>query len=319
MFNWVRGIVSLNKKRLQTDDFDLDMAYIGERIIAMGFPASGLESLYRNDFSDVRNYLDSHHGSKYWVYNLCSERSYDSSNFYARVSCFPFDDHSPPEFDLIRQFCIEASEWLNKDPENIVVVHCKAGKGRTGVMISSLLLHMKQYTRASDALKYYGQQRAHDDQGVTIPSQKRYVFYYQQYLALGFSPSVPFQNTPCRVTRVLLRHLPMKYFTRSLVINIDNMKCSEEMHIETQGVNGEPKKDTSDTSLDFDLTGIMPYYSGDFQLSITKQGKPICFLCLNSSFVLSVEEFTKDDIDKFSKNGKVENTFRMILFCEKNE
>jgi len=45
--------VSGKRKRLQDEEFDLDMSYITDKIIAMSFPASGLESMYRNPISDV--------------------------------------------------------------------------------------------------------------------------------------------------------------------------------------------------------------------------------------------------------------------------
>lgn len=41
---------------------------------------------------------------------------------------FPFDDHNPPPFSLIEHFCDDVHNWLVADAENVVCVHCKAGK-----------------------------------------------------------------------------------------------------------------------------------------------------------------------------------------------
>lgn len=79
-------------------------------------------------------------------------------------------------------FCDDACEYLAGDPENVVVVHCKAGKGRTGVMIASLLLKLGEAKNAEEAIKIYGDQRTVDGRGVTIPSQKRYVSYFSTFL-----------------------------------------------------------------------------------------------------------------------------------------
>ncbi|XP_031117351.1 phosphatidylinositol 3,4,5-trisphosphate 3-phosphatase and protein-tyrosine-phosphatase PTEN2A-like isoform X2 [Ipomoea triloba] len=150
-----RHIVSQNKRRYQEGGFDLDMTYITENIIAMGFPAGDMssgffgyvEGFYRNHMEEVINFFETHHKGKYKVYNLCSERLYNASLFEGKVASFPFDDHNCPPIHLIKLFCQSAYSWLKEDIVNVVVVHCKAGKARTGLMICSLLLFLKRYVK----------------------------------------------------------------------------------------------------------------------------------------------------------------------------
>jgi hypothetical protein len=68
----------------------------------------------------------------------------------------------------------------------VAAVHCKAGKGRTGVMICCYLVFSGLCKNTDDAINYYGVMRTTNMKGVTIPSQKRYIKYFETFLKANF-------------------------------------------------------------------------------------------------------------------------------------
>ncbi|VDN36981.1 unnamed protein product [Gongylonema pulchrum] len=91
---------------------------------------------------------------------------------------FEMDDHHPPRLELMAPFCRAVHEYLAADDQNVVVVHCKAGKGRTGVMICAYLVYINFYCSPRQIMDYYSIVRTVNNKGVTIPSQRRYVYYF---------------------------------------------------------------------------------------------------------------------------------------------
>ena len=186
--NFFKRKVSKKKRRIQTDDFDLDMSYITERVIGMGFPATGWQSVYRNSLKDLKSYLDKYHG-EYKIYNLCIEkdRIYPKDLWEGKkVGLFPFNDHSPCPIKLILDFVIDLCLYLTANPNGVAAIHCKAGKGRTGVMIVSYLIFTELFQTSEEALIHYANQRTKDNKGVTIASQKKYIKYFETYLCANF-------------------------------------------------------------------------------------------------------------------------------------
>lgn len=134
----------------------------------------------------------------------CSEKEYDVSLFEGRVLHFPFDDHNPPPLRIMLPLCKKLDEWLSKSPQNIAAIHCKAGKGRTGTIISAYMLHTKLYGSAQVALDAFAAARTRDRKGVTIPSQRRYVEYYEDCLWRGF----PAQDRLVKLNRMIIHTTP---------------------------------------------------------------------------------------------------------------
>uniref|UniRef100_A0A8D0BM09 Phosphatidylinositol-3,4,5-trisphosphate 3-phosphatase n=1 Tax=Salvator merianae TaxID=96440 RepID=A0A8D0BM09_SALMN len=180
-----RRMVSENKRRYIRDGFDLDLTYVTARVIAMSFPSSGQQSFYRNPIKEVARFLDTKHEDHYKVYNLCSEQSYDPKFFHYRVERIFIDDHNVPTLAEMLKFTSSVREWMEQDSENVIAIHCKGGKGRTGTMICIWLIDNNQFENAKESLEYFGERRTDKStsskfQGVETPSQNRYVEYYAE-------------------------------------------------------------------------------------------------------------------------------------------
>jgi len=181
----LRAMVSLKKRRFVDHNFDLDLTYILPNVIAMGFPAEGKEATYRNPLAEVQRFFEYYHPNHFLIINLCSERAYDRSLFGGMVERYPFDDHNCPRLEVISECCGRMANFLSKDEKNVVAIHCKAGKGRTGMMVSCFLLYLERCQTPSDALGLFARRRTLDGKGVTIPSQMRYVDYFHEQLKWG--------------------------------------------------------------------------------------------------------------------------------------
>jgi phosphatidylinositol-3,4,5-trisphosphate 3-phosphatase and dual-specificity protein phosphatase PTEN len=196
------------------------MTYITNRIIACGFPAEGIEAAYRNRRDDIVRFLKKNHGNMVKIYNLCAEPAYQytANSVECAISRFPFFDHNVASLKKMYEFCLDAalflqrieqyhklklefmqqngyqphSKWYqhnleatqerqNKEP--VIVVHCKAGKGRTGMMICALLVFLNMFESEDKARNHYDDQRAKPGtKALTIKSQQRYVKFFEGFL-----------------------------------------------------------------------------------------------------------------------------------------
>ncbi|KAJ0801043.1 putative phosphoric monoester hydrolase [Helianthus annuus] len=305
-----RHVVSQNKRRYQEGGFDLDMTYITENIIAMGFPAGDMssgffgyvEGFYRNHMEEVIRFFETYHKDKYKVYNLCSERLYDASLFEGKVASFPFDDHNCPPIRLIISFCQSAYSWLKEDIENVVVVHCKAGMARTGLMISSLLLYLKFFPTAEESISYYNQKRCVDGKGLVLPSQIRYVKYFERVLTYFNGEDQPGRR--CMLRGFRLHRCP--YWIRPAITISDHngVLFSTKKHPRTKDLSPEdfwfsaPRKGV----MVFALPGEpgLTELCGDFKIHFhDRQGDFYCWL--NTTMIENRKVLTTNDLDGFDK------------------
>lgn len=205
LFRPCRKAVSGKKRRIKKDGFDLDMAYVSPRIIVHGFPAVGIEHMYRNPRFEIKRFMDKHHMDNYKVYNFCCEpgRGYDPSVFHGRVERYPFKDHNTPPLETMAAFANSVKAWLDEDPAHVVNMHCKAGKGRAGLMSCVAMLRTGVAQSAQEALDIYDRERVTNLRGLTVTSQRKFVIFYEKLWRevwgvegdIGTIPAEPLDST----------------------------------------------------------------------------------------------------------------------------
>ncbi|KAL9658344.1 hypothetical protein ABK040_015664 [Willaertia magna] len=304
----LRRLVSKKKKRLEDKehDFDLDLAYVTPRIIAMGYPSEKIESIFRNPLEEVQRFLEMHHKGKYKLWNLCAERAYNKGHFHGRVEDrYQFYDHEAPKFEIMVPLVQSVKEWLDEHPDNVAVVHCKAGKGRTGVCIASYLLFSQEQPSAITSLDYYAKARTKNQKGVTIPSQRRYVYYLERVLNENNKNQI--NNDSTSTTTIMTKGSNLSSDEENIVISDNQEHAPELSHQASQGssiiemVKGNNNNNGNDNGNSLNYT--LPHPKNTClrlkQIIITPppfKESTLNFTVLNSSF----EKF----FDYKKKNGK---------------
>lgn len=72
----------------------------------------------------------------YFFQFIKEDSSYDPGKFEFRVMRFPYPDHSTAPLKTLYTIATAMEAFLHENPKNIVAVHCLAGRGRTGTVVS---------------------------------------------------------------------------------------------------------------------------------------------------------------------------------------
>ena len=189
----------------------------------MGFPASGVEGMFRNSVVEVAQFLLEKHQDRFMIYNL-SERTYDYSLFHDQVmhlplwksffdsrrfstlvspiittplfySCSPSSSLSTRGSVQIPRTLWQCIAWYASFPRPLPHISLQAGKGRTGTIIACYLIYAGLVSGPTEALEYYASQRSHINKGVTRPSQKRFAPYRYGLPPLTFTVVVMFNTS----------------------------------------------------------------------------------------------------------------------------
>uniref|UniRef100_A0A671KSM6 Tensin-2-like n=1 Tax=Sinocyclocheilus anshuiensis TaxID=1608454 RepID=A0A671KSM6_9TELE len=185
--------------------YDFDLTYITERIISVFFPPLLEEQRYRLNLREVAAMLKSKHQDKFLLFNL-SERRHDITRLNPKVHDFGWPDMHAPPLDKICAMCKTMENWLNSDPQHVVVLHCKGNKGKTGVIIAAYMHYSKISAGADQALSTLAMRKFCEDKvsSTLQPSQNRYIYYFGGLL----SGAIKMNSSPLFLHQVLIPTIP---------------------------------------------------------------------------------------------------------------
>ncbi|KAI0508475.1 phosphatases II [Xylaria bambusicola] len=202
--------------RARHPEAGLDLCYVTDNIVATSGPSQTYpQRAYRNPLDRLVNFLDSQHGKNWAIWEFRAEGTgYPDELVYSRIRHYPWPDHHPPPFRLVPMILASMRNWLNgndldadapegverekklaakvvdaikdKKNERVVVVHCKAGKGRSGTMACSYLIAECGWTPEAAIARFTERRmRPNFGPGVSIPSQLRWLTYVDRWTKGG--------------------------------------------------------------------------------------------------------------------------------------
>ncbi|KAM9362117.1 tensin-2-like [Symphorus nematophorus] len=186
-------------------NYDFDLTYITERIISVFFLPDLEEQRYRRNLQEVASMLKSKHQDKFLLLNL-SEKRHDITRLNPKVQDYGWPDLHAPPLDRICAVCKAMETWLTSDPHNVVVLHCKGHKGKTGVIVAAYMHYSKISAGADQALTTLAMRKFCEDKVSSSlqPSQNRYIYYFGGLL----SGTIKMNSSPLFLHQVLIPSLP---------------------------------------------------------------------------------------------------------------
>lgn len=313
--DFLRTLVSQRKNRYEENGFNLDLTYITSRTIAMAFPADGLESLYRNRIDDVAKLLSKNHSEKFLIINA-SNRTYDYSKFNNKVVTMSWPNHFPCPLEHFLDVICESLEFLAQDPQNTLIVHCLAGKGRTGSFLNALHFATGHFPTIEDANTFYFSKRAVN---VTISSQLRYLNYFVDFYQNGI---VNFDFNNKSIEKVQFRS-KNKQFIAYLDHTVQFFDFSRDNFLLAEGFVGPPfevinDKNDPDKNIYTVETLLTPWRdssSSDILVKLSVNGLMASKLFRMNFSMLAIKKsevtFTYFDLDKIKGLPK---DFEMVFY-----
>lgn len=234
----------------------------------MAIPATSLESMFRNSMADVAKFMEQRHAGHYAIFNL-TESAYDSKLFVGPVRHMGWLDHNAPPLLKLIEVVTAMHEFLEADPLNVIAVHCKAGRGRTGTAISSYLLYSKLFTIPKDAIDFFNARRSSTGRGVENPSQVRSVEYLHNWMLEAVPNALVFKPPILLLRRIIMFPVPKLGLRKGCEPHAEvwqNAQVSEELG--STFVSAETKRYHADSAIYMMLEAPRVPLSGDIKVRV---------------------------------------------------
>lgn len=185
----LRTTVTLLHHKEEFDGYRMDLAYITPQLIASAMPSTSyIQGFYRSNLTLLVKFLDTKHANHWHIWNLQQdcELGYDPSSVVDKsanqlVTRVPTPDHHPMAMHRLVATINDIHHYLQQDSQNVALIHCKCGKGRTGTVIAAYLMLYHGMT-AQDACDLFTKKRMRMPiiPAVSISSQMRFLKYLEK-------------------------------------------------------------------------------------------------------------------------------------------
>jgi len=251
--------------RSQPSSEKLGLRYVTKRILvlAKGLPKKSTvtksmflpmdvkfekKSTHERYMEEVARYLKAAHWQRFMVWNI-SDASYSTSPFDDQVISFSFPGQPTPPLEVLHQMCKSLESWLAAEAANVALIHCQSGRGRTFMTIAAYLHYTKAYPDTTSALlSLLDQKYAPTPVTMLVPTQRRYLGYYERYLKDG----LPAKPRGLGLRKIVLHGIPAYGASQS-----DPKSCRPYLQVfqrgkllhTTTGPGGEEKGEDGELTL----------------------------------------------------------------------
>lgn len=147
---------SLHKKTAVVTSTNLDICRISNRLLVT---SGHVNNDFTNDLSALRDFLKAKYRDKYLIWNIGPHETQTTSSFNFRLIPCTLPKSQSHTLKFLFHQCHAMLGWLQLSPENVVVIQCADGWGRSGLLMSCLMKFSGAVDSTFEALNIFQSRR----------------------------------------------------------------------------------------------------------------------------------------------------------------